>query len=53
MATITVIGVKGAGKTTAAKQLAAASPERLRYLYMGLNVESANAMLPTTRLAAR
>ncbi len=51
MATITFIGLKGSGKTTTAKRLVASAPDEMRYLYMGLNIESANAALPTTRFA--
>ena len=51
MATVTFVGVKGSGKTTAARRLAESSSGQMRYLYMGLNSESANVALPTTRIA--
>ncbi len=36
-----------------AKRLVAESPRSMRYIYMGLNIESSNVMLPTTRLLRR
>jgi thymidylate kinase len=53
MACIAVIGGDGAGKTTVTRWLLASGRGRLRYLYMGINVESSNAALPTSRLLQR
>jgi thymidylate kinase len=48
--TIALIGPDGSGKSTIARQVAAALPVPARYLYMGVNLESSSEMLPTTRL---
>jgi thymidylate kinase len=48
---IALIGPDGAGKTTLAKQLPAKLGLPAAYLYMGINLEASNVMLPTTRLA--
>ena len=50
MATIALIGADGSGKTTIAKMLLESPPARMKYLYMGLNIESSNHALPTSRL---
>jgi thymidylate kinase len=50
MATIALIGADGSGKTTIAKMLLHSPPAKLKYLYMGLNIESSNYALPTSRL---
>ncbi len=50
MPSIALIGGDGAGKTTLARMLVEAAPQRLHYLYMGVNVESSNVALPTSRL---
>ncbi|MGB5847052.1 MAG: hypothetical protein WBH40_01115, partial [Ignavibacteriaceae bacterium] len=50
MATIALIGADGSGKTTIAKMLLASPPAKMKYLYMGLNIESSNYALPTSRL---
>jgi len=50
MATIALIGADGSGKTTIAKKLLDSPPSKMKYLYMGLNVESSNYALPTSRL---
>lgn len=50
MPTIALVGADGAGKTTVARRLAAAGDPPVTYLYMGVNLEASNAMLPTTRL---
>jgi thymidylate kinase len=50
MATIALIGADGSGKTTIAKMLLDSPPVRMKYLYMGLNIESSNYALPTSRL---
>ena len=50
MATIALIGADGSGKTTIAKMLLDSPPAKMKYLYMGLNIESSNHALPTSRL---
>jgi thymidylate kinase len=50
MPSVALIGPDGAGKTTIARRLAKSEGLRVKYLYMGLNVYSSNAALPTTRL---
>ena len=42
MATIALIGADGSGKTTIAKMLLESPPAKMKYLYMGLNIESSN-----------
>lgn len=51
MKTIALIGADGSGKTTVANKIMASPPVPLKYLYMGLNIESSNYALPTSRLA--
>jgi thymidylate kinase len=48
--TVALIGADGAGKTTIGRRLEQALPMRATYLYMGVNAEASNKMLPTTRL---
>jgi thymidylate kinase len=50
MFTVALIGPDGAGKTTIARQLESALPMRAKYLYMGVNWDASNHLLPTTRL---
>jgi len=50
MATIALIGADGSGKTTIADMLLESPPVKMKYLYMGLNIESSNYALPTSRL---
>ncbi|HKI78189.1 MAG TPA: hypothetical protein VKA26_06585 [Ignavibacteriaceae bacterium] len=50
MATIALIGADGSGKTTISKMLLDSPPAKMKYLYMGLNIESSNYALPTSRL---
>jgi thymidylate kinase len=47
--TVALIGPDGAGKTTVALRLQDELPFRVEYLYMGVNPESSNSLLPTTR----
>jgi len=49
MFTVTLIGPDGVGKTTVAKELEATFKLPTKYIYMGMNVEASNVMLPTTR----
>lgn len=51
--TVALVGADGAGKSTVARRLTTVLPMPARYLYMGDNLESANTMLPTTRLLRR
>lgn len=50
MTTVALIGVDGAGKTTIANKLLEMFPLPVKYIYMGLNIESSNYKLPTSRL---
>ena len=50
MSTIALIGADGSGKTTIARMLLESPPVKMKYLYMGLNTESSNYALPTSRL---
>jgi len=53
VACIAVIGGDGAGKTTVTRRLLDSGRLPFRYLYMGINVGSSNAALPTSRLLQR
>jgi thymidylate kinase len=50
MFTVALIGPDGAGKSTISRKLQDISPLPLKYVYMGVNLESSNLVLPTTRL---
>lgn len=50
-AIVALVGIDGSGKTTVAKQLAAAGPWPSRYLYMGQSLGSSNALLPSSAAA--
>lgn len=50
MFTVAVIGVDGAGKSTIARQVVQSLTIPARYIYMGINLENSNLVLPTTRL---
>jgi len=50
MCTVALIGADGAGKSTIGRRLEATLPLPAKYLYMGDNADSANRLLPTTRL---
>jgi len=50
MSTIALIGADGSGKTTIANRLLKDQPVKLQYLYMGLNIESSNHSLITSKL---
>lgn len=50
MISVALIGADGAGKTTIAEMLRSSFPMPLKYLYMGINIESSNIALPTSRL---
>lgn len=47
--TVALIGADGAGKTSVARALERSRELRVKYLYMGINAEASNHMLPTTR----
>ncbi len=48
--TVAMIGGDGAGKSTVAQRLLESFPQPIKYLYMGINIESSNVALPTSRL---
>lgn len=50
MFTVALIGPDGAGKTSVGRRLEAELPLPATYLYMGVNAEASNYVLPTTRL---
>jgi thymidylate kinase len=50
MLTVALIGPDGVGKTTICRRLLQSLPVPSRYVYMGVNPEASNFMLPTTRL---
>lgn len=47
--TVALIGPDGAGKTTVARELEEALPFSVKYVYMGVNPDSSNYLLPTTK----
>jgi thymidylate kinase len=49
MVTVALIGADGAGKTSVARFLERSQELPVKYLYMGINTEASNHMLPTTR----
>lgn len=50
MFTVALIGSDGAGKTTVGRALERRMPHFIKYIYMGVNLETSNLVLPTTRL---
>jgi thymidylate kinase len=48
--TVALIGADGAGKTTIGRRLEHSLAMPATYLYMGVNAEASNHLLPTTRL---
>ncbi len=50
MFTVALIGPDGAGKSTIGRKIQQISPLPMKYVYMGVNLESSNLVLPTTRL---
>jgi thymidylate kinase len=50
MFTVALIGPDGAGKSTIGRKLQEIFPVPMKYVYMGVNLESSNLVLPTTRL---
>lgn len=53
MFSVALIGADGAGKTSIAKALLESLPMPTKYLYMGINSDSSNVVLPTTRALER
>ncbi len=51
MFTVALIGPDGAGKTTIGHIIERELPLPVKYLYMGVNADSSNHLLPTARLA--
>jgi thymidylate kinase len=49
MVTVALIGADGAGKTSVARALEGSRELAIKYVYMGINAEASNHMLPTTR----
>jgi thymidylate kinase len=49
--TVALIGPDGSGKSTIARELEKRLPMPASYVYMGVNLESSNLVLPTTRIA--
>ena len=50
MFTVALIGPDGAGKTTIGRRLENLLPLPVKYMYMGVNHDASNRMLPTTRV---
>ncbi len=53
MFTVALIGPDGSGKTTVGTRLRDRLPVPTKYLYMGVNHEASEHLLPTTRLAQK
>ena len=51
MSSIAIVGPDGAGKTTITRRLVRCDLFPFKYLYMGINLEACNFVLPTTRWA--
>ena len=50
MFSVAIVGSDGAGKTTISRRAAASLPFPVKTMYMGVNLDMHEAMLPTTRL---
>jgi thymidylate kinase len=48
--TVALIGPDGSGKTTISRKVREAFPNLIQSIYMGVNLDSSNHMLPTSRL---
>ncbi len=53
MFTVALVGADGAGKSTLGRRLERMLPAPAKYVYMGVNLEASNLVLPTTRLWIR
>jgi thymidylate kinase len=53
MFSVALVGPDGSGKTTISRRLQESLSLPVKYVYMGVNPDSSNLMLPTTRLAHR
>lgn len=53
MFTVALIGVDGAGKSTVAEKLETSFSLPVKLIYMGLNTQSSNLALPTSRIVYR
>lgn len=53
MASLALVGADGSGKSTIGRLLVEDPPVPLKYIYMGLNIESSNVALPWSRLFLR
>lgn len=51
--TVALVGADGAGKSTIGRRLTSSLSFPTKYIYMGDNLQTANKMLPTTRLLWR
>lgn len=50
MFTVALIGADGSGKSTISRRLENVLPRPVKYVYMGVNYEASNFVLPTTKL---
>jgi thymidylate kinase len=50
MITVALVGADGSGKTTVSRRLLESLPLPSKYLYMGVNSNSGNLVLPTTQI---
>ena len=50
MASVAIIGQDGAGKTTISNMVLERLPYKMKYIYMGRNVDSSNYFLPTSKI---
>jgi thymidylate kinase len=50
MTTVALIGPDGAGKTTTGRRIQQDPTLPVKYVYLGINLEASNLVLPTTRL---
>ena len=48
--TVALIGADGAGKTTVGRRIERTLPRPVKYIYMGVNTDASNVLLPTTRV---
>lgn len=53
MITVALVGPDGAGKTTISERLVLELGVPVKRIYMGVNIEASDLLLPTTRLLAR